>query len=105
MPLPLRAHRQKRGGVLGHGPIGRSLVLMNAEWRQRVGAARGVGVAAILFYDGARVGRMARGGGDTLHDVGVGLRVGVGGALLRADWGHGITDGRNSLTAGIGQVF
>ena len=60
----------------------------------------------ILFYDGGVMGRTAQGGDQTLHDVGIGLRLGLRGELLlRGDWGHGLTDGKNALTAGIGQVF
>ena len=52
------------------------------------------------------MGRTAQGGDQTLHDVGIGLRLGLRGKLLlRGDWGHGLTDGKNALTAGIGQVF
>lgn len=107
MELPLRAHRQKRGGVLGRAPIGGSLVLANVEWRQRLGAVRGAEVGGVLFYDGARIGRTARGGRETAHDVGLGLRLALrdGAVVLRLDAGHGINDGKNSLTAGIGQVF
>ena len=51
MAWPLRAHRQKRNGVLGSAPIGPKMALINAEWRQRVwkGSALHLGVVAI--YD------------------------------------------------------
>ena len=52
------------------------------------------------------MGRTARGGDETLHDVGVGLRLGMRGSLLlRADYGWGLTDGKSALTGGIGHVF
>lgn len=106
MELPLRAHRQKRGGVLGRAPIARSIALANVEWRQRLVRTKMMQVGYVLFYDGGRMGRTARGGTETLQDVGIGLRVGVRGSLLlRADWGYSLTDGKNALTAGIGQVF
>jgi hypothetical protein len=106
MELPLRAHRQKRGGVLGRSPIGRSIALLNLEWRQRLFRTRVAQVGYILFYDGGWMGHTARGGDLTLHDVGVGVRVGLrGSVLLRADYGRGLTDGKSALTAGIGQVF
>jgi hypothetical protein len=106
MELPLRAHRQKTAGVLGGAPIGRSMGLVNFEWRQRLLRARLAQVGYILFYDGAWMGRTARGGDVTVHDVGIGLRLGLRGSLLlRADYGWGLTDGKSALTAGIGQVF
>jgi hypothetical protein len=106
MELPLRAHRQKRGGVLGAAPIGATLALTNVEWRQRLLRKPGFQLGYVLFHDMATVGRTARGGRETFHDVGIGLRLGLTGrVLLRADFGHGLTDGKNALTAGIGQVF
>ena len=106
MELPLRAHRQKNGGVLGGAPIARSLALANFEWRQRLLRRKAFQVGYVLFYDGGVMGRTAQGGDETLHDVGIGLRLGLRGKLLlRGDWGYGLTDGKNALTAGIGQVF
>ena len=106
MELPLRGHRQKTRGILGRAPIARSIALLNLEWRQRLLKARLAQVGYILFYDGGLMGRTARGGDMTLHDVGVGLRVGLRGSiLLRADFGWGLTDGKSALTGGIGQVF
>jgi hypothetical protein len=106
MELPLRGHRQKTRGILGPAPIARSIALLNLEWRQRLLKARLAQVGYILFYDAGRMGRTARGGDVTLHDVGVGVRVGLrGSVLLRADYGWGLTDGKSSLTGGIGQVF
>ena len=106
MDLPLRAHRQKRSGVLGAAPIGASLALANVEWRQRFLRRPAFQAGYVLFYDVASVGGSARGGRETLHDVGFGVRVGLTGRiLLRADLGHSLTDGKNALTAGIGQVF
>jgi hypothetical protein len=106
MELPLRAHRQKSSGILGRAPIARSMALLNAEWRQRLLRARMGQVGYVLFYDGGWMGRTARGGDVVLHDVGVGVRVGLRGTLLlRADYGWGLTDGKSALTGGIGQVF
>jgi len=52
------------------------------------------------------MGRTAQGGDAILHDVGIGLRLGLRGKLLlRGDWAHGLSDGKNALTAGLGQVF
>ena len=106
MDLPLRAHRQKRGGVLGRTPIGRSIALVNVEWRQRFLRRPLAQLGYVLFYDGGWMGRTARGGDVTLHDAGVGLRLGVRGSLLlRADYGWSLTDGKSALTGGIGHVF
>lgn len=106
MELPLRAHRQKNGGVLGRAPISRSIALVNVEWRQRLMRRPLAQLGYILFYDGGWMGRTARGGDVALHDVGVGLRLGLRGSLLlRADYGWGLTDGKSALTGGIGQVF
>ena len=106
MELPLRGHRQKTSGVLGRAPIARSVALLNMEWRQRLLRTRLAQVGYILFYDGGWMGRTARGGDVTLHDVGVGMRLGLrGSVLLRADYGWGLTDGKSALTGGIGQVF
>jgi hypothetical protein len=106
MEFPLRAHRQKAGGVLGRAPISRSIAIANVEWRQRLWRAPVGQAGYVLFYDGGWMGRTARGGDQTLHDVGVGLRVGLRGAtLLRADYAWSLTDGKSALTAGIGQVF
>ena len=104
--LPLRAHRQKYDGVLGRTPIARSVALANVEWRQRFIRRKGFQAGYVLFYDGGWMRRTARNVDETLHDAGIGLRVGVQGRmLLRADWGHGLSDGKNALTFGIGQVF
>jgi hypothetical protein len=108
MDLPLRAHRQKSGGVLGVTPIGRGLLLANVEWRQRLIHHRLGQAGIVLFYDGARISDSAQGPRETnLHDVGVGLRVRVKGApILRLDYGWSLTgDGKTALTAGVGHVF
>jgi hypothetical protein len=107
MPLPLRAHRQKLGGILGRAPLGRSLALVNVEMRQRVLHRKDLQAGLVLFYDGGRVGRTAATGRPiALHDVGAGVRLALKRAvLLRVDFGYGLADGKNALTAGVGQVF
>ena len=107
MELPLRAHRNKRDGVLGRAPIGRTLALWNAEWRQRVARKGRFQVGTALFYDGARVGDTAQGPPSiTLHDVGFGIRIGMGRSLvLRGDFAYSPSDGKNALTAGLGHAF
>jgi predicted double-glycine peptidase len=106
--MPIRAHRQKKSGVLGLTPIGRNVVLANVEWRQRLVNHRLGQAGVVLFYDGARVGDTAQGPRETiLHDAGVGLRLRVRGApILRIDYGWSLTgDGKTALTAGVGHVF
>jgi hypothetical protein len=107
MDYPLRAHRQKSGGVLGEAPIARHLDLVNLELRQRLFERSGLALGAVVFYDGAHVRDAAQiGQRSTLHDVGLGLRLAARGAILRVDYGHSLSgDGKNAWTAGIGQVF
>jgi outer membrane protein assembly factor BamA len=107
MELPLRAHRQKRGGVLGRAAIGRTLALANVEWRQRLFRRGTFQAGSALFYDFARVGDTARGlSSEVLHDIGFGLRIGTGrGLILRGDFAYSLTDGKTALTAGLGHAF
>jgi hypothetical protein len=81
-------------------------VLLNLEWRRRVLSRPTVQVTCVTFLDAASVGRTAQGPGAAYLDVGVGLRVGLPGAgILRLDFGHGLLDGNNALSIGLGQVF
>jgi hypothetical protein len=108
MDLPVRAYRDRTDGVLGRTPIGRSIALLNLEWRRRV-ARRGAAQAGLVaFYDAARVGGVAGDGADSrlLHAFGAGLRLGLGGVIVRADYALSVS-GRPSraFTAGLGQAF
>jgi hypothetical protein len=107
MELPLRAHPQVRNGTLGVSPLGRGLALTNVEWRRRVFRSALAQAAVVVFHDGAWVSRMPGSGGRTsLQDVGVGVRIGLGGAsILRFDYGHGLSDGANAFFVGLNQVF
>jgi tetratricopeptide (TPR) repeat protein len=106
MDYPLRAHRYKTGGVLGAAPIGQGLSLLNLELRQRIVDRKRFALGAVAFYDGAHVTASAQGGDQTLHDVGVGLRLAARGVILRLDYGHSLSgDGKNAWTAGVGHVF
>jgi len=103
-PFPLRAHRQFEDGIAGGTPLGRSLALLNTEIRQGLWSRGPMQVGLVAFYDGGR----ATGGLDSTpwqHDVGVGLRFGLSGTIVRIDWGHGLTDGANAWTLGVGQAF
>ncbi len=107
MELPLRAHPETRDGTLGASPLGRGLTLTNLEWRRRLFRSALVQAGFVVFHDAAWVidppeGERRR----TLHDVGLGLRIGLGGvAILRFDYGHGLSDGANSFFFGLNQVF
>ena len=107
MELPLRAHPQTRDGALGASPLGRGLTLTNLEWRRRVLRSTLVQAAVVVFHDGAWVsGRPGSDPRRTLHDVGVGARIGLGGvSILRFDYGHGLSDGENAFFVGLNQVF
>lgn len=103
---PLRGHGLKDGGVLGGSPIARGLLLVNLEWRQRVVARHGVGLAVAGFTDVARPSRSVRGDDRLLADAGIGLRLAAGGAVFRVDQGWSLSgDGRSALSAGFGRSF
>jgi tetratricopeptide (TPR) repeat protein len=105
--LPLRAHPLTRGGALGANPIGRSIVLVNAEWRQRLWHHASWDLGAVAFSDSASVWRPAAGSSSGwLEDVGVGLRVSVlAGPTLRIDQAWGLVDGGRTLYVGLSQAF
>jgi len=107
MELPLRAHHQTSDGVLGGTPIGRSILLWNVEWRRRLVHRAGLQLGLVLFHDGGRIGSPPSGDGAiTLADVGGGLRLSFPGApILRIDYGHGLTDGRNAVFVGLNSAF
>jgi Tetratricopeptide repeat/Surface antigen variable number repeat len=108
MDFPLRAHAQVSNGTLGSNvPVSRSMVLGNLEWRRRLLRRSLVQVGLVAFCDAATLAGTV--GGDLDHnflDVGMGIRVGVGGgSIVRFDWGHGLSDGQNAIFIGLGQVF
>lgn len=105
--LPLRAHRLTRGGVLGVNPIGRSVFLVNAEWRQRLLHRASWDFGAVAFSDTAWVGRPAEGSPTKwLQDVGVGVRFSLlAGPTVRVDHAWGLLDGRRTLFVGLSQAF
>ncbi len=107
MELPLRAHPLIRDGALGVAPLGRGLFLTNLEWRRRLFQSPLAQAAVVLFHDAAWVSDAAHSGGRrSLQDVGVGLRIALGGTtLLRVDCGHGLSDGANACFFGLNQVF
>jgi hypothetical protein len=100
--LPLRAH-PSRGGALGANPVGRSVLLANAEWRQRLVHRSSWDLGAVAFSDNALVSRAAAGSADGwLHDVGVGVRLSIlAGPTVRIDHAWGLVDGRRTLFVGL----
>jgi hypothetical protein len=105
--LPLRAHPLTRGGVLGANPVGRSVFLANAEWRQRLVHRESWDLGAVAFSDTAWVGRPADGSvTEWLQDVGVGLRFSLlAGPTVRVDHAWGLVDGRRTFFIGLSQAF
>ena len=105
--LPLRAHPLTRGGVLGANPVGRSVFLVNAEWRQRLVHHASWDFGAVAISDTAWVGRPAEGSATAwLQDVGVGLRFSIlAGPTVRVDHAWGLLDGRRTLFVGLSQAF
>ncbi len=105
--LPLRAHPLTRAGVLGVNPIGRSVVLINAEWRQRLVHRASWDLGVVLFSDTAGVWRPADGStAGWRQDVGAGLRFSIlAGPTVRIDQAWGLCDGRRALFVGLSQAF
>ena len=105
--LPLRAHPLTRHGVLGVNPVGRSVFLVNAEWRQRLVHRASWDLGAVAFSDTAFVGRPADGSTrEWLEDVGVGVRFSLlAGPTVRIDSAWGLSDGRRALFIGLSQAF
>jgi len=105
--LPLRAHPLTRGGALGANPVGRSVILVNAEWRQRLVHRSSWDLGAVAFSDNAGVWRAAVGSTTGwLHDVGLGLRLSIlAGPTIRIDHAWGLDDGRRTLFVGLSQAF
>lgn len=106
MELPLRGRRQFDDGIVGRSPLARRVALVNLEWRRRWIDAGPLQAGTVLFLDSAGVGHVAAGAEAPFHDVGLGLRLAIAGAsVVRLDVGHGLTDGRTTLSVGLGHVF
>jgi hypothetical protein len=107
MDLPLRAYRSRDDGVLGRTPIGRSLDLLNLEWRVRLGRWKSVQVGGVAFYDAARIGRaVGRSDDPFLQAVGGGLRAAMLSLMVRIDYAVALSDpSSRALTAGLSQAF
>jgi hypothetical protein len=106
MELPLRGRRQADEGILGRTPLARRLLIGNLEWRRCWLDSGALRAGTVLFYDGAGLDSVPGGTGESFHDVGFGLRLAIAGAsLVRIDVGHGLTDGRTTLSGGLGHSF
>ena len=106
MELPLRGRPQIEDGAFGGTPLCRKLLLSNVEWRRRLWGGSGVDLGLVLFYDEAHLGAVFDAPGASFYDLGMGIRLGVAGSVaLRLDWGHGLTDGRDAVSVGLGHVF
>jgi hypothetical protein len=107
MEFPLRAHPQATHGALGVTPLARSVLIGNVEWRRRLVRKSLVQLGVVLFSDSARLARTTSGDADhSLFDVGMGIRLGIGGgSIVRLDYGHGLSDGKDAVFIGLGQVF
>jgi hypothetical protein len=105
--LPLRAHPLTRGGAIGANGVGRSVLLANAEWRQRLIHRPAWDLGAVAFMDGASVWRPAEGSTEKwLLDAGIGLRLAfLAGPTVRIDYAWGLVDGHRALFVGLSQAF
>jgi hypothetical protein len=105
--LPLRAHPLTRGGAIGVNPVGRSVLLANGDWRQRLVHRTTWDFGAVAFADSAAIWRPAEGSTEKwLLDAGVGLRLAfLAGPTLRIDHAWGLVDGHRALYIGLSQAF
>jgi tetratricopeptide (TPR) repeat protein len=105
--LPLRAHPLTRGGAIGVNPVGRSVLLANGEWRQRLIRRPAWNLGVVAFVDSASVWRPAEGSTEKwLLDAGAGLRLAfLAGPTVRIDHAWGLVDGRRALYIGLSQAF
>ncbi len=105
--LPLRAHPLTRDGVIGANPVGRSVLLLNAEWRRRLVHRPSWDLGLATFSDTAWVGRPAEGSAARwLADVGLGIRFSLlAGPTVRVDHAWGLLDARRTLFIGLSQAF
>jgi hypothetical protein len=103
--FPLRAHKVRRDGAIGRTPLGPSIFSVSNELRLRVLRSRRADLGLVPFLDVVRLQAMS-GLWTTLADVGIGARLGLRGRLvLRADFAHSLSDGKNAWSFGLGQSF
>lgn len=107
MDWPVRARRMYSHGRLGTStPLARRVALSNLEWRRRLFKGTALQAGAVVFHDAAWLGDRTGTTGGEFQDAGLGLRFGFrGGTVLRFDWGHGLLDGRDAFSFGLGYFF
>lgn len=107
MEWPVRGRRLYREGALGvTTPLAREISLANLEWRRRLYRGTAIQIGVATFLDGARLGPIAGAGRQSYLDGGVGLRLGFrAGPMLRLDYAHGLLDGSDNLSLGLGYIF
>ena len=104
--LPLRAHPLTHDGAIGANAMGRTVLLANIEWRQRLVHRPAFDIGVTVFADAARVNRAITTGRDSFVDAGAGLRIAfLAGPTIRVDYAWGLLDGRQALFVGLGQAF
>ena len=104
--LPLRAHPLTRDGAIGANAMGRTVLLGNVEWRQRLVHRPAFDIGVTAFADAARVNRAITTGRDSFVDAGAGLRIAfLAGPTIRVDYAWGLLDGHEALFVGLGQAF
>lgn len=111
----LRAHGLTRRGIVDNPAFGRRLAFASVEGRGWFPQPTLVGLGLAAFVDAAQAWRRdasagpgsgvvekANATGPLLVDAGVGLRLRWPGrdAVLRLDYGHGLSDGRNAVSIG-----
>jgi hypothetical protein len=105
MEFPLRAHKIRRDGAIGRTPFGPRIFNAVSELRVRLFRHAKGDLGLVPFLDTARI-HLPEGGQRTLSDLGLGVRIGVrGSTVVRADWAHGVNDGKDAWTFGLGQSF
>jgi hypothetical protein len=103
-PALLRAHPLVLDEAVAGPVFGRDVWHVTTESRRWLSQPLLIKLAVAGFVDVATSTRGFEGGTRRTHvDVGAGLRVRLpaGGGMLRADYAHGVRDGRNRFSVGV----
>ena len=103
-PALLRAHPLVVDGAVAGPVFGREVWHVTTESRRWLAQSPLIKLAMAGFVDVATATRGFDAGARSTHiDVGAGLRVRLpaGGGVLRADFAHGVRDGRNRFSVGV----